>query len=669
MLIGLLGAVAPLGAQEWNDQAALRLAEHAIGSRMALVADSSLLAYSARAHGVVTFLAALGPEGLASRLIRADELAVEVYWERPDRSKQLIRSWRDTTLAPTPLDYHRDHLAIIPDEFGAAIWIGHGDEVAGVVHPLSPAGFDLYEYRLRDSIRITLPAEQITVMTLEVRPKVPSAPGVVGTFYIDCARGAAVRTELSFTPAAYRDRAIEDITVRFERTLVDGRYWLPLRQDIEIRRGSAVMDFPFRGIIRGQWDIDAHQLNQVAIPVEGAPGSVGGLARPGGPALPGTLLVALDSALVRRSESGLEGLRAQAARLVRARGLIGLPRGRLAASRVSDVIRVNRVEGLRLGAGVSARVGPIDRLGVAAGYGMADRRLTWRVDAAREAGGVRWSAFAQHTIADIGDVPAVSGVINSIAAQEGGRDLGDYVLLDRVGLGARVALGRATMVGFELARERARSVATRAEPARNSYRPNPALGGGADWVGRMELEHWSDRPSGRRGRVTLRAEAGAGGVTYGRMVGMATVARPLAGGELGGRLVAGVGTAELPNHRAFVFGGSGSLPGEPFRAFGGRRASWGAAEWLYPLPGPSVRLGAFGRTGSRLWVGPVVGAGVAGGELAGMPWRPSAGVRPTVGVAVEAFDRLLRVEVGQGLRGKGGLSLSLDVARAWWPIL
>lgn len=636
---------------------------------MALVADSTLLAYSAQAHGVVTFLAALGLEGLTPRLIRADELAVEVYWERPDRSKQLIRSWRDTTLAPTPLDYHRDHLGIIPDEFGATIWIGQGDEVAGVIHPLSPAGLGFYEYRLRDSIRITLPAEQITVMALEVRPRVPSAPAAVGTFYIDRDRGSAVRTELSFTAAAYRDRAIEDITIRFERTLVDGRYWLPLRQDIEIRRGSAVMDFPFRGIIRGQWDIDAHRLNGAAMPVAAIPGTVGGLLRPGGPPLPGSLLAALDSGLVRRAETGFDALRAQAARMVRARALVGLPRGRLAASRVSDLIRVNRVEGLRLGAGASVRAGPVDRLGLAAGYGTADRRFTGRVDAARTTGGVRWTVFAQRAVADIGDVPAASGVINSIAAQEGGRDLGDYVLLDRVGVGARVSPGSGTTIGFELARERAESVETEAEPARNSYRPNPALGGGADWVGRVELESAADRPSGRRGRVTLRAEAGAGGVTYGRVVGIASGALPWAGGELGGRIMAGAGTAELPHHRAFVFGGSGSLPGEPFRAYGGRLASWGAAEWLYPVPGPSVRLGAFGRTGSRLWVGPVLGAGIAGAEMAGMPWRASSGIRPGAGVAIEAFDRIVRLEVGWGLRGAGGLTLSVDATRAWWPIL
>ncbi len=617
---------------------------------------------------MVTFLAALGPEGLAPRLIRADELLVEVYWERPDRSKQLIRSWRDTTLAPTPLDYHRDHLAIIPDEFGAAIWIGQGDEVAGVVHPLSPAGPSRYQYRLRDSIRITLPAEQITVMALEVRPSDPSTAGVVGTFYIDRERGSAVRTELSFTPATYRDRAIEDITVRFERTLVDGRYWLPLRQDIEIRRGSAVMDFPFRGIIRGQWTIDAHQLNQTAEPLPGVVGMVGGLARPGGPPLPNTLLAALDSGLARHSEAGFEELRAQAARLVRSRRLVGLPHNRLAAARVSDVIRVNRVEGLRLGAGVSARIGPIDRLGVTAGFGTADRRMTGRVDAFRTAGRVRWSVFADRAVVDIGDVPAVSGVVNSIVAQEGGRDLGDYVLLERVGLGARVASG-SRVAGLEFARERARSVATNAEPARGSYRPNPGLGGGADWVARLDLRSSAERPGGRRGNVALLGEVGSGGVTYGRLAGVASGALPWAGGELGGRVLAGAGTAELPNHRGFVFGGSGSLPGEPFRAYGGRQVGWGSAEWLYPVPGPSVRLGAFGRTGARLWIGPVVGVGIAGGEMLGMPWRPSSGLRPAVGVAVEAFDRIMRVEMGQALRGNGGFTLSIDVSRAWWPIL
>ncbi|MHB1328162.1 MAG: hypothetical protein ACYC2K_08170, partial [Gemmatimonadales bacterium] len=188
-------------------------------------------------------------------------------------------------------------------------------------------------------------------------------------------------------------------------------------------------------------------------------------------------------------------------------------------------------------------------------------------------------------------------------------------------------------------------------------------------VARFELRSSIERPGVRRGSIALLGEVGAGGVAYGRLAGVASAALPWAGGELGGRLLVGAGTAELPNHRSLVFGGSGSLPGEGFRAYGGRRVVVGSAELLYPVPGPSLRLGAFGRTAPRLWIGPVLGAGAAGGEMPGMPWQPSAGFRPAIGVAVEAFDRMLRLEMGQGLRAGGGFTLSFDVSRAWWPIL
>ena len=65
-------------------------------------ADSSLESYRTRAHGFVFFLAQVG-EGLREppRLVKADELRVEVYWRAPDRSKQVILAWRDGAYVDT----------------------------------------------------------------------------------------------------------------------------------------------------------------------------------------------------------------------------------------------------------------------------------------------------------------------------------------------------------------------------------------------------------------------------------------------------------------------------------------------------------------------------------------------------------------------------------------
>jgi hypothetical protein len=79
-------------------------------------------------------------------------------------------------------------------------------------------------------------------------------------------------------------------------------------------------------------------------------------------------------------------------------------------------------------------------------------------------------------------------------------------------------------------------------------------------------------------------------------------------------------------------------------------------------------MGAFANTGRRIVVAPFVGAGWAGGAVAGVPWRPSEGVRLVAGVGLELFHGFFRADLGVSLRGEG-VSLVVDVTRDLWPIL
>src|SRR6185369_16214922 len=196
--------------------------------RLAAQADSSLVSYRTRAHGFVFFLAQVG-EGLTEppRLVKADELRVEVYWRAPDRSKQVILGWRDGRFLPTDINYHRDHLGIVTNDFGDVIRIGEGDEVRDVPHPLSPAGPGLYAYALGHSLVIRTGARAIRVRRVEVRPRDFGRPMVVGTLYLDAETAALFRFRLSSTPAAYLDRQLEDISIVLENGRFAGRYWLP----------------------------------------------------------------------------------------------------------------------------------------------------------------------------------------------------------------------------------------------------------------------------------------------------------------------------------------------------------------------------------------------------------------------------------------------------------
>src|SRR5690349_25044457 len=98
----------------WNDSTTRALVELATRLRAAQLTDTGLTDYRADAHGYLTFLAQVG-QGFAEppRIVKADELALEVYWRAPNLSKQRIVGRRDTLLLPTDIAYHRDHLGKI----------------------------------------------------------------------------------------------------------------------------------------------------------------------------------------------------------------------------------------------------------------------------------------------------------------------------------------------------------------------------------------------------------------------------------------------------------------------------------------------------------------------------------------------------------------------------
>jgi hypothetical protein len=285
--LALLNALAvtarctPLAAQEWNSPAAVELARGGVARRQEAQADSALRSWRTRAHGFVFFLAQIG-SGLTGppRLVKADELEVEVYWQPPGLSKQIILGWRDGRFLPTDIDYHRDHLGIVTNDFGDMIRIGEGDEVRDVAHPLSPMGLDAYDFSLGDSLAIRTAAGEIRVRELRVRPRSFSDPLVVGSLYLDAESARVVRFRFSFTPAAYLDRQLEDISVLLENSLVENRFWLPYRQEIEIRRRTSWLDFPARGIIRGRWEIGDYDLGLAIPPLVWAGAVIGRLVRP-----------------------------------------------------------------------------------------------------------------------------------------------------------------------------------------------------------------------------------------------------------------------------------------------------------------------------------------------------------------------------------------------------
>jgi hypothetical protein len=662
-----------LTAQAWNSPEALALVGRAVERRVAAQADSGLHAYHTRAHGFVFFLAQVG-EGLTAppRLIKADELDVEVYWQAPNRSKQVIRGWRDGRFLPTDINYHRDHLGIVTNNFGNFIRIGEGDEVRDVAHPLSTLGLDLYDFALGDSLTVRTPRGTVTVRQVQVRPRVFARPLVVGTLYLDLATAELVRFRFSFTPAAYLDRQLEDISIVLENALYRNRYWLPLRQEVEIRRRISWLDFPARGIIRGRWEIGDYDLDPALPPALFAGVPIAGLQHP----MPSDTswgeplerAIAQVAAPVNRQD--MAALRVEVERIAGARALAGLPSKRLAAGGVSDLIHVNRVQGLTLGfGGVMSLARSKVQVRPSLTYGTSDDRLTGSLTASLRLGATRFGLTAARRIRDFSDLPVIAPVVNSLTSQEGGKDFGDYVLLHTAGLNVRQRLSGRTSLDLDLSVEESQSVSVTASPANGSYRPNPPLGAGTYRTIRVGLERASGGIAVHRdlqGRVALEAGAGPRGYVRGSVEGrwLAT----LGTGTLLTRAYFGIGSDGLPAYRSFVLGGRGTLVGEPFRAFGGRSAALTHLEWRLDVPAPAIPLGPFVSTGSRLTVAPFVELGVAGRPLSGLPWSSSDGVRPVAGLALELFMRLLRIEAGVGLRD-GHAGLTIDINRDWWGLL
>ena len=662
-------------AQEWNADVTMTLVRRAIARRASTQADTGLRDYRARAHGFVFFLGQLG-EGLSEppKLVKTDQLELEVYWKAPGRSKQRIIGRRDRRDLPTDIRYHRDHLGIVANNFGDRIGLGHNTEVRDVPHPLSSLGLELYNYTLVDSLTVRLPLRTVRVYEVRALPKNPAVPGVIGTLYLDLNTAELVQFRFNFTGSSYLDETIEDITIVLENGLWEGRFWLPRRQEIEIRRRTPFLDLPARGIIRGTWEIDDYRFNTgisdrtfLGPAIVEAPGAVRDSFQ-----WSESIGDAIESAMAPSARFDLEEIRTQVRRLASDRMLSGLATARFGAASVSDLVHFNRVEGLALGGGGVVRPGggPTE-IRLWGGYGVSDRRIKARLSAGWKVRRVTLGIHAAREIRDVGADPVIAPVLNSLLAQEVGNDYGDYYLSEAASVSFRLDAASRQSAALSFGVEHSVSVSTRGSPATGRFRMNPPLGRGTLGKVILRLLHRAaDERAGRGSSAGLTVEGGIGeGTRYLRVVGSVTASKKVGGSSAVLRGMGGWGSDDLPAHRSFVLGGRGTLVSQQFRIWGGRRMALGSLEWRVTVPFVSVPLGAWATTGDEIVIAPFVKLGWAGGGLSRFaPWRSSDGVRPELGLAVEWLHGLLRSELGSSPRD-GGFGVTLDIRRDLWGIL
>ena len=665
-------------AQEtWNDARTLELVRAATMRRAVQLADTGLRDYTARATGTLTFLAQLGDGFLETpALVKSDQVVLEVYWGAPNRSKQRIVGRRDTLLLPTDINYHRDHLGVIQNNFPDIIRLGDGDEVLDVPHPLSPIGESVYDYRLADSLAIRGTGVSVDVMMISVRPKDPRVPAAVGAVYLDRATSSVVRMTFSFTRAALRDRQLEDVSVILENGLVEGRFWLPRRQEIEIQRSASWMDFPARGIIRGRWEICCIQANANVRPETfiGAEIVEAG-TREQLRAYPfeGDVLSALPEEVRALDAEEVRAVQDEARRLVQAGALARVRSSNLAARSISDFVRSDRVEGLAVGAGFSQRLGAGFSTSIGARYGTEDSRFKGRGTLAwRRANGVAISLIGSNDWLQLGEVAEVSGVRNSIASQEFGSDWTNPISARGGVLRIEHVNGRGRRVTAEGLLRREEALAVNAASAWGRFEPTVAAqaldrrGIALGWESTRLLAAGAGK---RRALVRLTGtQYGApgsgswdGGVA--RLSGDLEFGLPLGKGRFVSRTIAAATSrGATPVQDAVRFGGPVSGPGYDFHSLVGGAGLSQRLEWQGRIPFVAIDLGRFGRVPGTLVLAPFLHA-----VWIDRPMGLTSGWHPAIGLGSIAFFDLLRVDVARGLRD-GRWTFSLDVSRDLWPV-
>jgi hypothetical protein len=683
-----------LRAQEWNRPDVDSLVERAVVRRSQV--DAALRAWTADALGTLEFLVELGDGAvLPPRVVKLEQLASKIRWQTPGNTQQRIIGRRDTLLFPGDVGFYSDRYGVVTNNLGDRIRLGDGHDVRDLPHPLSDAGRPGYEFAAADSLSLSVPGRRVEVYELLLRPRNPKEPGMVGSVYLDRATGDLVRLAVTFTRSAILDQRIERLGLILENLLVEGTWWLPYTQELEVVRAATWFDFPTKGIVRGRWRVLDHAV--VAdpdvplpppLPTDGRvlvnlPGQRIGLASPrerseyrwtdsiASALAPEEQLTKDDVAAVRR----------QAEAIVQERALERVQHASLGGRGISDLFHVTRVEGVAFGLAGRIVPGPGWSVGAQVSYGFSDDVVKGRLELGwRPRSSLAFGLFGERRYRDAGDVQEVSGVRNTISSQVAGDDNTDPFDVQGAGAWVRASFDDNGLTWLTAASlERQRSVSVNASPWSGSYRSTiPALA--------LDAVRFDTR-------LTRGLHAGPWGATVSWMLnGRVIASRPLGGAGTGdgvtARLAASavvqlpagatrlhlethggvVGGSRVPTQELVRYGGIVSGPGYGFHQFAGREAVSQRVEWRVPVPFVSVPLLKYGRTPRSATLAPYAHVVCVGGrEVIGDP-TPAEGCFPSVGVGFSALFDLVRFDLAHGFR-EGGWKFGVDVGRIMWGIL
>ncbi len=604
--------------------------------------------------------------------MRVDQVVVDLYQDSEGRRRQDIRGLRKKLLLPIrEFRYYIDRLTAVQNGFGDLIEIGEGLDVRDVPHPLGTAGELHYHYRIADSVTIRPQGftEPIRVLEVEVRPRREHLPAFVGSVFVDAASGALVSLRFSFTPASYVDPRVDRVTVRLEHLRVEGDYWLPYRQVVEVRREMPEFDLPVGSVIRATLRVADYEFDPDLPPW-----------RFRGPPVTSVAYGAADSTIFevglmeRMAEEGLspvslERIEDEARQTARQQLVSGLPRVRFYTDRFSSLLRANRAEGLRVGLGASYSPRPALKLDGRAGFATASRtagatvRSRWTTG--RAAATTTLELYARQ-LRDTGPRPGASSAVNTLSTLFRNLDYTDphFATGVRLALERRLGESASLEIGGAIEEHAGAAEAWSAgwgpdallRPLRAPEEGVYARARGAlvrQWGG---LGRWSAEAmvAGTAGRW----EGGGNGSLTARVEGR-TASEDLA---RRGRVSVEAGAAwgRTPPQLLYLLGGRGTLPGHAYRAWGGSRFVLARGEGDFQI--------VPGRVTGRV----LGGAGAVGGASASLRegWGVggSPGVQGYVGAGIALFHDLLRLDGAWGVPG-GTLEVVFSVDPRLWPYL
>jgi hypothetical protein len=679
-------------AQAWDAPEADALVNQAVARRAHV--DSTLKAWTGDGAGTLQFLVELGNSTiLPPRVVKLVELASLIRWQAPGVTQQRIIGRRDTMLLPGDVGFYNDRYGVVTNNLGDRIKLGDGNDVRDLPHPLSPAGRPAYQFAIADSLSIAVPGRRVEAYELLLRPRGVDDPGMVGSMYIDRATGDLVRLAVTFTRAAILDARIERLSLVLENLLVDGRYWLPYHQELEVVRGSTWFDFPVDGIVRARWVVSNHTAygDSAALP----------------PPLPATgryviptgsnrivlapeeersrypwsdpILAALNPTEQALSAAEVQSVQAQAEKLVQQEMLERATHASIGGKGISDFAHVNRVEGLGLGIDGRVGLGGEWRAGARVAYGFSDEQLKGGLDLSwRIRPGVRVTAFGRRAYRDAGDVAEVSGVRNTLAAQILGDDDTDPYDVYAAGLALRLDTGGPLSWDVRLAAERQESLSVNATPWSGTYGPTiPALeldairldvtltrqrdavgtsGSTLGWSvnGRLEaIDPRDGAPDALVARI-------AASLIYDRPVG-----RPLLHLETH---AAAVGGGAVPGQELVRLGGMVTGPGNAYHEFAARYGVSQRAELRVPVPFFSLPLLKYGKSPAQATLAPYGTLVCVTDRVAQAGGSSANGCYPSLGLGFLMLFDMLRFDVAYGFR-EGGWRFGVDAGRFLWGIL